>query len=254
VTLPRLYLPRTLEKGDLCLATADQARYLKTVLRLREGDPVLIFNGTGREYDAIIRRHTAERVELEVTGSRFHEADRIRVTLCQAVPKVEKMDGIIRRATELGVARIIPFFAERSVPRWRPEQYPHKQERWQKIAVEASRQCGRTDIAKISEILTFEQMLSAVPESGLRLIPWEEETVRGIREVLRDPDRNNPTEFTVVIGPEGGFSVDEIEKARKAGFVSVSLGKRVLRVETASVAVLAMIRYETDSRETEEPR
>ena len=97
-------------------------------------------------------------------------------------------------------------------------------------------------------------MLSAVPESGLRLIPWEEETVRGIREVLRDPDRNNPTEFTVVIGPEGGFSVDEIEKARKAGFVSVSLGKRVLRVETASVAVLAMIRYETDSRETEEPR
>ena len=114
MTLPRLYLPRTLEKGDLCLATADQARYLKTVLRLREGDPVLIFNGAGREYDAIIRRHMAERVELEVTGSRFHEADRIRVTLCQAVPKVEKMDGIIRRATELGVVRIIPFFAGRS--------------------------------------------------------------------------------------------------------------------------------------------
>jgi 16S rRNA (uracil1498-N3)-methyltransferase len=154
------------------------------------------------------------------------------------------MDGIIRHATELGAERIIPFFAERSVPRWRPEQLLRKRERWQKIAVEASRQCGRSDIPEIGEIVTFERMLRDVPESGLRLIPWEEEMKTGIREILRDPARSGIKEFVLVICPEGGFSAGEIEMARHAGFLSVSLGERVLRMETASLAVLAILQYE----------
>jgi len=251
VTIPRLYLPRPLETGAVCAAAADQARYLKTVLRMREGDPLLIFNGTGWEYKAVIRRRTADGIEIEITGRRALPAAEIHVTLCQAVPKVEKMDGIIRHATELGVERIVPFLAERSVPRWQSEQLPRKRERWQKIAVEASRQCGRPDIPEIGEIVTFERMLRDVPESGLRLIPWEEETKTGIREILRDPARSGMKEFVLVIGPEGGFSAGEIELARQAGFLSVSLGKRVLRVETASLAVLAVLQYERGGRETE---
>ena len=251
MTIPRLYLPRPLETGAVCAAAADQARYLKTVLRMREGDPLLIFNGTGWEYKAVIRRRTADGIELEITGRRALPAAEIHVTLCQAVPKVEKMDGIIRHATELGAERIVPFLAERSVPRWRPEQLPRKRERWQKIAVEASRQCGRPDIPEIGEIVTFERMLRDVPESGLRLIPWEEETKTGIREILRDPARSGLKEFVLVIGPEGGFSAGEIELARQAGFLSVSLGKRVLRVETASLAVLAILHYERGGGETE---
>ena len=251
MTIPRLYLPRPLETGAVCAAAADQARYLKTVLRMREGDPLLIFNGTGWEYKAVIRRRTADGIELEITGRRALPAAEIHVTLCQAVPKAEKMDGIIRHATELGAERIVPFLAERSVPRWRPEQLPRKRERWQKIAVEASRQCGRPDIPEIGEIVTFERMLRDVPESGLRLIPWEEETKTGIREILRDPAQSGMKEFVLVIGPEGGFSAGEIELARQAGFLSVSLGKRVLRVETASLAVLAIFQYEKGGRETE---
>jgi 16S rRNA (uracil1498-N3)-methyltransferase len=94
-------------------------------------------------------------------------------------------------------------------------------------------------------------MLRDVPESGLRLIPWEEETKTGIREILRDPARSEMKEFVLVVGPEGGFSAGEIELARQAGFLSVSLGKRVLRVETASLAVLAIFQYEKGGRETE---
>ena len=251
MTIPRLYLPRPLETGAVCATAADQARYLKTVLRMREGDPLLIFNGTGWEYEAVIRRQTADGTELEITGRRALPAAEIHVTLCQAVPKVEKMDGIIRHATELGAERIVPFLAERSVPRWQSEQLPRKRERWQKIAVEASRQCGRPDIPEIGEIVTFERMLRDVPESGLRLIPWEEETKTGIREILRDPARSGMKEFVLVIGPEGGFSAGEIELARQASFLSVSLGKRVLRVETASLAVLAILQYEKGGRETE---
>jgi 16S rRNA (uracil1498-N3)-methyltransferase len=248
VTIPRLYLPRPLETGAVCSATADQARYLKTVLRMKEGDPLLIFNGTDWEYEAVIRRRT---VEAFGTAWQRLPAAGIHVTLCQAVPKAEKMDGIIRHATELGAERIIPFLAERSVPRWRPEQLPRKRERWQKIAVEASRQCGRSDIPQVGEIVTFERMLRDIPESGLRLIPWEEETTTGIREVLRDPARAGMKEFVLVIGPEGGFSAEEIDQARRAGFLSVSLGKRVLRVETASLAVIAVLQYEKGGRETE---
>ena len=244
MTIPRLYLPRPLETGAVCAAAADQARYLKTVLRMREGDPLLVFNGTDWEYEAVIRQLTAERMEMEITGRRALPAAEIHITLCQAIPKAEKMDGIIRHATELGAKRIIPFIAERSVPRWRPEQFSRKRERWQKIAVEASRQCGRSDIPEVGEIATFERMLRDVPESGLRLIPWEEEMKTGIREILRDPARAGLKEFVLVIGPEGGFSTGEIEQARHAGFLSVSLGRRVLRVETASLAVLAILQYE----------
>lgn len=248
MTIPRIYLPHPLETGTVCSAAADQARYLKTVLRMKEGDPLLIFNGTDWEYDAIIRRQTAEGLELEITGRQRLTAPEIHVTLCQAVPKAEKMDGIIRHATELGVERIVPFIAERSVPRWRPEKLPHKRDRWQKIAVEASRQCGRTDIPEVGEIVTFERMLPHIPESGLRLIPWEEETTTGLREILRDPTRTGITEFILAIGPEGGFSAGEVDQARMADFISVSLGKRVLRVETASLAVIAILQYEKGGR------
>jgi 16S rRNA (uracil1498-N3)-methyltransferase len=251
VTIPRIYLPRHLETGAVCSAAADQARYLKTVLRMKEGDPLLIFNGTDWEFEAVIRRQTAQGVELEITGRQRLPAAGIHVTLCQAVPKADKMDGIIRHATELGAERILPFMAERSIPRWRQEQLPRRRERWQKIAVEASRQCGRSDIPEVGEIVTFERMLCCVPEGGLRLIPWEEETTTGIREVLRDPARVGITDFVLVIGPEGGFSAKEIDQARQAGFLSVSLGRRVLRVETASLAVIAILQYEMDSRKTE---
>jgi 16S rRNA (uracil1498-N3)-methyltransferase len=251
VTIPRLYIPHSLDTGSLCAATTDQARYVKTVLRMREGDPLLTFDGMGWEYEAVIRRLMADEMALEITGRRKLPEAGIHVTLCQAVPKAEKMDGIIRHATELGAERIVPFLAERSVPRWQPEQFPRKRERWQKIAVEASRQCGRPDIPEIGPIMTFERMLHDVPEGGLRLIPWEEETTTGIREILRDPSRSELKEFVLVIGPEGGFSAGEIELARQAGFLSVSLGKRVLRVETASLAVLSILQYERGGRETE---
>lgn len=246
----RLYLPLLLETGVLCSPAADQARYLRTVLRMKEGDPLLLFNGTDWEYEAVIRSQTAEGTELEITGRRRLPAANIHLTLCQAIPKGDKMDGIIRHATELGAERILPFTAVRSIPRWRQEQLPRKRERWQKIAVEACRQCGRTDIPEVGEIVTFERMLRDVPESGLRLIPWEEETRTGLREVLRDPARVGMADFILAIGPEGGFSAGEIDQARKAGFLSVSLGKRVLRVETASLAVLAILQYEMDGRGT----
>lgn len=243
MTLPRLYLPRPLERGALCDPTPDQARYLGTVLRMREGDPLLVFNGTGQEYGAVLRRGPAG-ILLEITDRRTEPAAGIDITLCQAIPKAEKLDGIVRHATELGVSRIIPFFAERSVPRWPEAKSRLKRERWQKIALEGARQSGRTDIPEIGPVVPFDEMLRSGRPGSLGLILWEGETELGIREVFRDPRHDGVGAFHLAIGPEGGFGHEEIERAQRAGFLSVSLGRRVLRVETAALTVLALVQYE----------
>ena len=243
MSIPRLYLPHSLEKGDVCIAPAEQVRYIKTVLRMRAGESLLVFNGTGGEYEAVIRQ-TAEGLALEIIGRRPVTADRIEITLCQAIPKADKMEAIIRHTTELGVGRITPFHAERSIPRWPAEKSPQKRERWQKIAIEASRQCGRTDIPEIGEIASLDEVLRSTHPGWLNLICWEEESARGIREVIRDPKHDGTRRFLLVVGPEGGFGKKEIDQAQQAGFLSVSLGKRVLRVDTAAVAVIAILQYE----------
>lgn len=243
MSIPRIYLPQPIEAGDVFAATEQHARYLITVLRMRVGDPLFVFNGTPWEYKAIVKRTTGGLV-LEINGKRPVAAGEIEITLCQAIPKAEKMDAVIRHATELGAGRIIPFFAKRSIPRWPSEKSPLKQERWQKIAVEASRQCGRTDIPEIGAIVSFAEMLGSGEPEGLNLICWEEESARGIRALLRDPRHKGVKKFQVIIGPEGGFDTDEIAQALAEGFLSVSLGKRVLRVDTAAAAVLSVLQYE----------
>ena len=244
MTLPRLYLPRPLESGNLCDPTPDQARYLGTVLRMREGDPLLVFNGTGQEYGAVLRVRPGG-ILLEITDQRTEPAAGIDITLCQAIPKAEKLDGIVRHATELGVSRIIPFFAERSIPRWPEAKSRLKRERWQKIALEGARQSGRTEIPEIGPVVPFDEMLRSARPGALGLILWEGETELGIREVLRPPRYEGTKAFHLVVGPEGGFGHEEIEQAHRAGFLSVSLGRRVLRVETAALTVLALIQYES---------
>lgn len=244
MTVPRIYLPRPLAAGDRCAAAPDQVRYLRSVLRLAEGDPLILFNGSDWEYDAVVRQGNEGGLTLEVAAQRPVPRDEIEITLCQAIPKSDKLDGIVRHATELGVRRIVPFLASRSVPRWTAAKSSEKRKRWQKIAVEASRQCGRADIPEIGEIASFAGMIATAPGTALRLIPWEEETARGIREVLRDRRYDGVRDFRLVIGPEGGFTREEIEQAGQAGFLPVGLGRRVLRVETAALAVLAVLQYE----------
>lgn len=243
VSIPRIYVPHPVETGDVVATTAKQARYLETVLRMRAGDPLVVFNGTAWEYRAVVRR-SPSGLALEIGDRRPLPAEEIEVTLCQAIPKAGKMEAIIRHATELGAGRIIPFFAGRSIPRWPMAKSPQKRERWQRIAIEASRQCGRTDIPEITEVVSFGEMLQAGQPGALNLICWEEEPVRGIREILRDPGYERIKAFLVIIGPEGGFDKDEIAQARPAGFLSVSLGERVLRVDTAAAAVLSILQYE----------
>ena len=244
MTIPRIYSPNVLENKTTCELGPDNLKYLKQVMRLKQGDKIHVFDGYGNEFEAVIKDFYPKTV-LITLGKKIPQAGReISITLAQAIPKAGKMDAIVKSAAELGVDVIIPFGAKRSVSRITGEKSFLKVARWQKIAGEAARCCHSSHIAKVSEVLSFADMLSSASSDSLRLIFWEEESQKTVKDVLTDKSFAVAKNFFIVVGPEGGFSKDEVTMAKKVGFVSVSLGKQILKVETAAVAIISIIQYE----------
>jgi len=244
LTIPRIYSPNNLDNKSDCELGSDNLKYLKQVMRLKKGDKIYVFDGFGHEFEAIISDFSTKTVFIEL-GKKIPQADKeISITLAQAIPKAGKMDTIVKSAAELGADVIIPFEGIRSVSRIANEKCSSKVARWQKIATEAARCCHSSYIARISEVLSFADMLSLASGDVLRLIFWEEEFQQTVKDVLTDKTFAAAKNFFIVIGPEGGFSKDEVILARENGFVSVSLGKQILKVETAVGAILSIIQYE----------
>ncbi len=244
MTTPRIYLPRQMEKGELIELKEGDFRYIKNVLRLRSGAHIALFGYQGFEYGATIESIGPESVLARISESERIPGSDVRIVLAQSLPKGDKMDFIIQKATELGVSAVLPFHSARSIPRIAGEKARDRAARWRKIALEAARQCGRGDIPDVSEIGSYEQMLANKPDGGLNLIFWEAESGKGLKEVLRDPKNDPARDFFIIVGPEGGFSGEEVDRAVSAGITSVSLGRQVLKVETASLAIVSIIQYE----------
>jgi 16S rRNA (uracil1498-N3)-methyltransferase len=244
LTIPRIYSPDALENKATCELGPDNLKYIKQVMRLKQGNKINVFDGFGQEFEAVIKGFTPKTVFIEL-GKRIPLADKeIRITLAQAIPKAGKMDTIVKSAAELGADEIIPFDATRSVSRIAGEKSSLKVARWQKIAGEAARCCHSSHIAKVSKVSSFEDMLTSASGNALRLIFWEEESQKTIKDILTDETFAATKDFFIVVGPEGGFSKDEVTMAKESGFVSVSLGKQILKVETAAVAIISIIQYE----------
>lgn len=243
----RIYRPALTPGTTKTELGQEDFHYLKHVLRLRAGDPVILFDGAGNEFEALIEGFDGPRVLLEIREERRVDDPTPPVILAQALPKEGKMDFIVQKATELGVRAIIPFTSARTVPRLTAEKAAARAQRWRKIAAESSKQCGGAIVPGVSDILTFEEMLEKAALSSLSLFFWEEEQDRGIRDIFSGPFRQEPSGISIVVGPEGGFSRDEVTAARKRGFTTAHLGRRILRVETAALVILSIIQYETGS-------
>ena len=247
MSVQRIYRPALTPGTTKIDLEQEDFHYLKHVLRLKAGDPLILFDGIGNEYSAVINDFGDSRVRLEIREERRVDDPAPPVILAQAVPKESKMDFIIQKATELGVRTIIPFTSSRTVPRLTEEKAAARVKRWRKIAAEASKQCGGTIVPRVSEIRTFEAMMDEGARASLPLFFWEEEQGRGIRDVFSAPFRPDLSEISIVVGPEGGFSRDEATAARNRGFTAVHLGRRILRVETAALVILSIIQYEVGS-------
>ena len=240
--MPRFFVSNPkIEKGKLKVE-GQSVRHIRNVLRLRKGDGMTVFDGSGKEYEGTIVGESSSSVIMaiqEVLPSKTESP--LEVTLAQSLLKGEKMDYLIQKATELGVREVVPFFSSRSVPLLEGSKRSARLRRWVKIAIEASKQCGRGMVPVIQPIQEYSGLLLSASQDSLRLILWEKEGAR-LGEVLTRVKEKTKVFF--MVGPEGGFSQEEVENAKKAGFLPISLGERILRSETVSLSLLSILQYE----------
>lgn len=232
----RFYFDGELRSDALVELPAEAARHAQ-VLRLRTGEPAVLFNGQGGEYAARIVDAARSRVRVQVGAwSATERESPLAVTLVQGVSSGEKMDFTVQKATELGAARIQPLLADKSVVRLGAARAEAKLAHWRRIAIAACEQCGRNRLPEIAAPSSVAEYCRQGRPDGPRLLLSPAAT-RGLREALAQA----PAALAIAAGPEGGFSVEEEALLAAAGFAPVSLGPRVLRTETAALAALAAL-------------
>jgi len=239
----RFFIPSHSLSGNSPVITGDDARHIRNVLRLKPGDEIELIDGTGLECDARIVRMSAGKVDVSILGRRFPEYQIApRLIIAQAVLKDNKPDVIIRQITEMGIHEWVPFAAHRSVPVLNAQRIIARKDRWGKIAIEALKQCRRSNLLEISDLLTYDAMLVYGQDCDIKLIFWEDESPSRPFE-LPDSTAGSVQSVIAIIGPEGGFTPDEIDAARANGYSTVSLGTRILKADTATLAVSTLLQY-----------
>ncbi|HET6780820.1 MAG TPA: RsmE family RNA methyltransferase [bacterium] len=222
--------------GDRVVLRDAQARHASVVLRVRPGERIVVFDGSGREFDVELESVDARAVTGRIVATRKAGRFPLHITLLQGVPKGAKMDDVIRMGTEIGVAEFVPFLSERTVAEGR-----QRADRWRRVATEAAKQSGRSDVPVVHDPSPLTQALEGLAGHDLLLVPWEAERHRSIRDVLEQSDR--VSRIAIAIGPEGGLEAREIEEAARFGGVAVTLGPSVLRTETAGIVAVSMVLY-----------
>lgn len=224
---------RGIENGAAYLAPAEAEHALR-VLRLKPGDEAALLDGLSI-YRAVIADAENGQVRCRVLEELPSPETNLRITLYQGLPKADKLEWIVQKCTEAGVAGIVPVSFSRSVAQVSPKDAPKKQERWQRIAMEAAKQAGRAAVPTVGLPLSFEQALAAIKGHGLALAPWEEAGSFGPLAVFEKYP--HVRDVAVVIGPEGGIAPEEMALLKKeAGAVPMTLGRRIFRTETAGLA------------------
>lgn len=249
--IPRCFVdPKDITKsadGLVVVIGGDDAHHLRTVLRLRPGDEVVVADGDGRDYPGTVAAFEEEGVRIVLLEPRPSMGEpRCSITLLQGLPKGDKMDWVVQKAAEIGITTVVPILMERSVVQLTVAKAERRVERWQRIAKAAAQQAGRGRIPVIDAVHSLRDALvrwrDKAPQ-GLLLVPWEEERGTGIKRVLQDLAAA-PKDVAIVIGPEGGLTDDEIALCREHGAFSCTLGPRILRTETAGTVVAALVLYE----------
>ena len=236
----RFFVPANAISGSEAELPRELARRLHTVLRLKPGDRIVLADGSGLDREAELTALSARAATARVVGERRSPPEpSVELVLYQSLIRPQRFDLVLEKGTELGVARFVPLLAGRGqVKAPGGEKRP---ERWRRIVTEAAEQCERGRVPDVGAPVALESAVASAP--GLKLLPWEEEFAsggRGLTACLRSLEAP-PAAVSLFIGPEGGFAPEEVGRAREAGCVSVSLGERVLRSETAGIVAVALV-------------
>jgi len=229
------------EKNLIEIKDRDEIHHARDVMRLEKGAVISVFDGQGREFSGLIDRIDKDGIVMTIKETTvFREVPSLSVTLYQALPKKTKMDFIVEKAVELGADRIVPMITDRTVPDIR-DKGGKKTERWMRIGVAASKQCGRVKLPSVSDVMNFKEALIDARGKDLTVFACLDEAARPLKEILTD---SKPKAMAIFIGPEGDFSPAETGMARKSGCEICSLGQLVLRVETAAIYLLSAVKYQ----------
>lgn len=235
---------------EICLTGMD-VNHIKNVLRLGVGQEIIICNGQGQDYYCIIDRVRSGEIIAKIRYAERSKTElRTKIYLFQGLPKKDKMELIIQKAVELGVYEIIPVITKRTIVKLEGKKVNKKLERWQTIAEAAAKQAGRGLIPKVNQVLDFKQALTYAASIETILMPYEKaENMQETKELIQ---KINPTSVGIFIGPEGGFETSEVALATENRVLPISLGKRILRTETAGLTLLSllMFKFEEDQHGT----
>jgi len=240
----KFFVPKGNIDGDNAIIDGEDVKHIYRVLRLQVGDKVSVNNCEGIEYIGQITSIDKKEVNINLLEENsINNESPVEVYLFQGLPKSTKMDLIVQKNTELGVKEITPIITKRVVVKTELKEFK-KVDRWNKIALEASKQSKRSLVPKINVPIEFEQLLEELTHMDLVVVPYENQEGYGIKKLTRSIEKKNINKVAIIIGPEGGFEENEISKLKEIGAEIVTLGPRILRTETAGFVCLSLIMYE----------
>ena len=241
----RFFVPPEAIDGAAVSIPEDISAQIRKVLRLKDGTAVQFLDNQGWLYESQIHYLDTKHLTAEITQKRPAEGEpACRISLYIGLTQREKFEWVLQKCTEAGVGQIIPVITERSLVR-KASDVSSKQERWEKILKEAAEQCGRGRIPELLPVITCNQAIQAGAKAEKALFCWENEKQTSLRSILA-PIRGTVREISLMIGPEGGFSEEEAAAAQSAGWIPISLGKRIYRMETAALASVILSIYEIE--------
>ena len=242
----RFYVPPDAifpDKNLILIKDKAEAHHIRDVMRLKKGDIVDIFDGQGREFSCYIEEINKNEVIIKIKEESVSKHDRLfSITLYQAIPKKTKMDFIVEKTVELGVARIVPIVTDRTVPEIK--DFTKKVERWRRIGMASSKQCGRRILPVISDVTDFNSALIDSKQKDFTVFASLDKESKPLKNISRGL---TPAHIAVFVGPEGDFSPREIALAKENGSSMCSLGSLVLKSETAAIYILSCLMYEYSS-------
>jgi 16S rRNA (uracil1498-N3)-methyltransferase len=230
--------------NEIILKDKEDINHIIKVLRLNNEDEIIVCDGLGNDFKVKIEKVEKNLIKLKKIETYVNENEsNIKVTLFQGIPKSAKIELVIQKATELGVTQIIPVITNRTIVKFENHRVmDNKTERWQKVAKEACKQCNRGIIPKVNSPINFNEALTLAKELDLVILPYEKENSKNLKSIFKY--KKDIKSVGIIIGPEGGFTSEEVSFAAENNFDIVTLGSRILRTETAGLAVLSILMYE----------
>ena len=240
----RFFVEEIKKRNGFCVISGTEARHISRVLRMDKGDNFILMDGGGNRFEAVLESKDCQDILVRLKRPLPKPiTSPVKIRLCQSLLKAASMDYVIQKTSELGVYGITPFHSQRTVVRLNKENTEGRLKRWKKIAISSAKQSDRLRPAEIDTPVLFKDLFKKWRHNDvIKVIMWEGEESQDLKKILRSSlPANN---FIGIVGPEGGFTRDESEAAKDAGFISVSVGNRILRAETAAMTLVAIVQYE----------